>query len=372
MRKSFRAWGSLAVLSLALAVSGCGTSGTSSAGGNNTPANQTANQSVSEPAKETAEVKKITISEPVRVLSFAPLYVAIEKGFFKDEGIEVELASGGGGAQVMATLISGQVEFGVAAPSSVIKTIQAGKEVEVIQSINSSLTYDIVVNNQLLEKKGVDPNKELTLEEKVGVLKGATMATNVIGDSGDTFLRYTMELYGAKSDDLEVVKVTGLGPKIGAMKEGVIDGGINSAPFALEAREKGVGKLLISSFEIPEYKNMAWEVVYAMKDFTSQNEELVVKVVRALGKGIEFTRENPKESAQLVTTYFNGTDPALLEEGLISLKDSFSGYGEMNKELWDNAQKPLLKYSEMSGIKEPMDTNPDVIWTNKYIEKAFK
>lgn len=369
MKKSIRAWGSLAILSLALAVSGCGTATT---GENSASGTQTATQTSKESGKETAEVKKITISEPVRVLSFAPLYVAIEKGFFKEEGIEVEIASGGGGSQVMATLISGQVQFGLAAPSAVIKTIQAGKDVEVVQSINSALTYDIVVSNQLLEKKGVDPNKELTLPEKVEVLKGATMATNVIGDSGDTFLRYTMELYGAKSNDINVVKLTGLGPKVGAMKEGVVDGGINSAPFALETREKGVGKLLISSSEVPEYRKMAWEVLYAMKDYTSQNEELVEKVVRALGKGIEFTRENPKESAQLITSYFEGTNPALLEEGLISLKDSFSGYGEMDKEMWENAQKPLLKYPEMTGIKEPMDVNPDVIWTNKYIEKAFK
>ena len=363
MIKTFRKWSSLAVLVPALLAAGCG----SGAAPESPAASQTEGTGSAQ-----AELRKITISEPVRVLSFAPIYVAIEKGYFQEEGIEVEIASGGGGSQVMATLISGQVEFGVAAPSSVIKTYQTGKEVEVVQSINSSLTYDIVVNDQLFEEKGVDPNKELTLEEKVELLKGATMATNNIGDSGDTFLRYTMELYGAKPDDLEVVKISGLGPKIGSMKEGIIDGGINSAPFALETENQGVGKLLISSFEVPEYSNMAWETIFAMKEFTEQNEELTVKVVRAVGKGIEFTRENPAESAQLIASYFEGTDPALLEKGLTGLKNSFVGHGEMTKEMWDNAQKPLLKYPDMTGIKEAIDTNPDVVWTNKYLEKAFQ
>ncbi|MGG1661600.1 ABC transporter substrate-binding protein [Brevibacillus sp. NRS-1366] len=355
------------LLVISLIFTGCGNTNTSTTG-TTTPSQS---GEPKQEKKEAGKLTEITISEPVRVLSFAPLYVAIEKGFFKEEGLDVKIASGGGGSQVMATIISGQAQFGVAAPNAALKTLSAGKEPMVVQSLNSSLTYDIVLSDKFLEKKGIDPAKQMSTKEKVEMLRGATLATNNIGDSGDVFLRYTMELYGQKSDDIKVVKVNGLGPKIATMKQGVIDGGINSAPFALETADKKAGRLWISSFEIPEYSNMIWEVLFTSKEFANKNHDLVVAAVRAVGKGIEFTRENPKESAKLIEAYFSGTSTSLIENGLSSLEKTFVGHGEMTKEAWDNAQTPLIKYSKLTGIEAAADTNPGTFWTNQYIEEAF-
>lgn len=353
---------SILVLIVAFMFTGCGST-------NKQAAEPTGNSSKPEQTKLT----EITISEPVRVLSFAPLYIAVEKGFFKDEGIHVEIVSGGGGTQVMAAIVSGKAQFGVAAPNAALKTSGAGKEVTVLQSLNSALTYEIVVSNKFLEKKGLDPNKPLSLKEKVEALKGATLATDSIGDSGDVFLRNTMELYGQKQDDIKVVNLSGVGAKIGGIKEGVVDGGINSTPFALQAEQQNAGRKWISALDVPEYSNMMWEVLFSTKDYAEKNHDLIVKVVRAIGRGIEFARENPQEAASLIASaYFNGTDPKIVENGLISLKRTFVGHGEMSKEAWDNAQNPLVKFSKLTGLEQAVDTNPDTFWTNKFIQEAFK
>ncbi|MFM1653153.1 ABC transporter substrate-binding protein [Brevibacillus sp. B_LB10_24] len=359
---------SFALLASVMVFTGCGSPGTNSNTSNAGQPSQGAAEKT-----ESKQVTQLTFSEPVRVLSFAPLYVAIEKGYLKEEGFDAKIVSGGGGAQVSATLISGQAQFGVAAPQAALKSMGVGKETTVIQSINSSLTYDIVLSNKYLEKKGLDPTKPLSLKEKVEALKGATMATDNIGDSGDVFMRYLMELYGQNPDDLKVVKLAGRGPKIGAMKEGVIDGGINSAPFSLEASDKNVGAQWIKTMDVPEYSNMTWELIFTMKDYAEKNEDQIVKVVRAIGKGIEFTRENPEEAASLIAKkYFDGTDEKLIQEGLKQLNGTFVGHGEMTQEAWENAVKPMVEYSDLTGLPKEVDTTPGKFWTNKYIEEAFK
>ena len=68
-------------------------------------------QEKKEESSKGEELEKITFAEPARILSVAPFYVAIEQGFFKEEGIEAKIASGGGGAQVIASLLSGEAQF---------------------------------------------------------------------------------------------------------------------------------------------------------------------------------------------------------------------------------------------------------------------
>lgn len=313
---------------------------------------------------------KLTFAEPARILSVAPFYVAIEQGYFKDEGIEVEIASGGGGSQVIASVLSGEAQFAVSGPRSMFAPLDKGEDLVAIQSLNSALTYQITLSNQYLEKKKV--SKDSSLKDRIAALDGATIGTNLVGDSGDVYTRYLMKLHGVDPASLETVKLAGDGPKIGGMQEGIIDGGIASPPMGLQANSKDVGDIIINTMEEPMYANMVWEVVFADKKFLEENHETSLKVVRAIGKGMEFTRNNPREAAESITSYFEGIDVDILEKSLIGLKDTFKGYGEMNQEAWDNAQDPLVEFGDISGVSTKQDTTEDVIWTNKYIEEVFK
>ncbi|WP_257350531.1 ABC transporter substrate-binding protein [Pseudalkalibacillus decolorationis] len=315
------------------------------------------------------QLTTITFTEPARILSLAPFYVAIEQGFFKEEGIEANISSGGGGAQVIASLLSGQAQFAISGPRSMFAAIEAGEDLVAIQSLNSALTYEIALSNQYLKDNKL--SVDAALKDRIAALNGATIGTNLVGDSGDIYTRYLMKLHGQDPSSLKTVKLTGGGPKIGGMKESIVDGGISSPPFSLQVQEQGVGDLWIKLSEEPMYANMVWEVVFADKEYLEKNQDLAVKVVRAVGKGIEFTRDNPKEAAESIVSYFDGVNVKVLEKSLIGLKDTFKGYGEMNQEAWDNAQDPLVEYAEMSGVKMEHDTKPGGIWTNKYIEEAF-
>ncbi|AZV60302.1 ABC transporter substrate-binding protein [Peribacillus frigoritolerans] len=313
---------------------------------------------------------KLTFTEPARLLSVAPLYVAIEQGFFEEEGIEVEIVSGGGGAQVIASVLSGEAQFAVSGPRSMFTPLDKGEDLLAIQSLNSALTYQITLSKQYLKKKNV--SKDSTFEDRVASLNGATIGTNLVGDSGDVYTRYLMQMHGVDHNNLKTVKLAGDGSKIGGMQEGIVDGGIASPPMGLQAESKDVGEIVINTSEEPMYGNMVWEAVFAKKEYLEENHETSLKVVRAIGQGMEFTRNNPREAAESIVSYFDGIDVDILEESLVGLKNTFKGYGEMNQEAWDNAQDPLVEFGKISGVSTKQDTTEDVIWTNNYIDEAFK
>ncbi|WHY99526.1 ABC transporter substrate-binding protein [Peribacillus simplex] len=313
---------------------------------------------------------KLTFTEPARLLSVAPLYVAIEQGFFEEEGIEAEIVSGGGGAQVIASVLSGEAQFAVSGPRSMFTPLDKGEDLLAIQSLNSALTYQITLSKQYQKKKNV--SKDSSFEDRVSSLNGATIGTNLVGDSGDVYTRYLMQMHGVDPNTLKVVKLAGDGSKIGGMQEGVVDGGIASPPMGLQAESKDVGEIVINTSEEPMYGNMVWEAVFAKKEYLEENHETSLKVVRAIGKGMEFTRNNPRVAAESIVSYFDGIDVDILEESIIGLKNTFKGYGEMNQEAWDNAQDPLVEFGKLSGVSTKQDTTEDVIWTNSYIEEAFK
>lgn len=74
------------------------------------------------------EITKIKLSEVTHSIFYAPQYVAINEGFFVDEGLKIELANGLGADKVMTAVLSGQVDIGFAGPEAAIYVYNEGKE----------------------------------------------------------------------------------------------------------------------------------------------------------------------------------------------------------------------------------------------------
>ena len=74
------------------------------------------------------EITKIKVSEVTRSVFYAPQYVAINKGYFKDYGFEIDLTTGQGADAVMTSVLSNEVQIGFAGPEASIYVYNEGKE----------------------------------------------------------------------------------------------------------------------------------------------------------------------------------------------------------------------------------------------------
>ena len=91
--------------------------------------NKTSNEEANaNEAIEVKEVKTIQVNEVTRSVFYAPQYVAISKGFFEEEGLNIELTTGQGADKVMTAVLSGQSDIGFAGPEAAIYIYNEGKE----------------------------------------------------------------------------------------------------------------------------------------------------------------------------------------------------------------------------------------------------
>lgn len=76
----------------------------------------------------TAGLKKVRLQEVAHSIFYAPMYVAIEEGYFEEEGLAVELTNGNGADKVMTALIAGEADIGFMGPEATIYTFNEGNE----------------------------------------------------------------------------------------------------------------------------------------------------------------------------------------------------------------------------------------------------
>lgn len=77
---------------------------------------------------DTVKLEKLVVSEVTHSVFYAPQYVAINLGFFKEEGLDIELINGGGADKVMTAVLSNQVDIGFAGPEAAVYIYNEGKE----------------------------------------------------------------------------------------------------------------------------------------------------------------------------------------------------------------------------------------------------
>jgi NitT/TauT family transport system substrate-binding protein len=138
--------------------------------------------------------QKVTISQTTHGFLFAPLYIAEEKGFFADEGLDVVIISGGG-SKVMAAVIGGSVEFGGTTLGNVMQAAEKGQDIQIFASLMNQYASNVVINKDIAEEKGVDENS--TLSEKIQALKGLKIAITSPGSSSDKLVRHLLEMEGS-------------------------------------------------------------------------------------------------------------------------------------------------------------------------------
>lgn len=77
---------------------------------------------------QTSGLTKVRLQEVAHSIFYAPMYVAIEEGYFEDEGLNVELTNGNGADKVMTAMIAGEADIGFMGPEATIYTFNEGNE----------------------------------------------------------------------------------------------------------------------------------------------------------------------------------------------------------------------------------------------------
>ena len=300
----------------------------------------------------------IKMNEVTRSVFYAPQYVAINNGYFKDSGIEIELTTGQGADAVMTSVLSGEAQIGFAGPEASIYVYNEGKE---------DFTQ---VFAQLTKRDGSFlVSKEKISDFKWEYLKGKTIIPGRKGGVPYMTLEYVIKQHGLNpKTDLKLDDSIKFDLMASAFTSGSADFVTLFEPTASNIQNLGKGYIVTSvgkeSGEIP------YTAYFAKKSYIQKNEKTIQNFTNAIYKGQKWVKEHTsKEIAETIQNFFPGTDLNLLETAIQSYKD-IDAWNE-NPILKENSFNKLQDVMSLAGELEKKAPYDKII-NNKYAEEAIK
>lgn len=308
--------------------------------------------------KDENGTKLVRLNEVTRSVFYAPQYVAIAQGYFKEKGIEVEITTGQGADKVMTAVLAGQSDIGFAGPEASIYVYNEGKE------------DHTQVFAQLTKRDGSFlVARDKTDEFDWNQLKGKTVIPGRKGGVPYMTFEYVLKQKGINpSTDVNLDDSISFDLMSGAFAGGNAEYVTLFEPTASMTEEQGAGYIVASvgaeAGEIP------YTAYFAKKSYIAKNEELIQNFTDAIYKGQKWTQEHSaKEIAELIKDFFPSTDVKMLENSIQRYKD----IDAWNKTpvLTEEAFNKLQDVIEEAGELEKRADYEKVV-NNKYAEQSIK
>lgn len=252
--------------------------------------------------KEETKLKKVTLTEVAHSIFYAPQYVAIENGYFEEEGIDLELVNGFGADKVMSAVIAGETDIGF-----------CGAEASVYLYAEGASNY--VVNfAQLTQRAG----NFLVSREPIGdfnwdMLKGKNVLGGRKGGMPEMVFEYILEKNGIDPEaDLSIDQSIDFGSTAAAFSGGQGDFTVEFEPSATALETAGEGYVVASLGVDSGY--VPYTSYSVTKKYMEDNEETIQGFTNALQKGMDYVNTHtPAQIAEVIAPQFEDFDFETIE-----------------------------------------------------------
>ena len=252
--------------------------------------------------KKESDLQKVTLTEVAHSIFYAPQYVAIEKGYFRDEGIDLELVNGFGADKVMSAVVAGETDIGFCGAESSIYLYAEGASNYVVNF--AQLTQR--AGNFLVSREPID-------DFSWDMLKGKDVLGGRKGGMPEMVFEYILE----KNDinpktDLTINQSIDFGSTAAAFSGGQGDFTVEFEPSAtaLEAAGEGyvVASLGVDSGYVP-YTSYS-----VTKEYLNEHPDTIQGFTNALQKGMDYVNTHtPAQIAEVIAPQFEDFDLETIE-----------------------------------------------------------
>ena len=275
-----------------------------------------------------AETVKVRLNEVTHSVFYAPQYVAMELGYFADEGLDIELTNGGGADKVMTAVVSGQSDIGLAGGESCIYVYNQGKE-----------DYPRIFA-QLTKRDGsflVGRADETFSWDDV---RGRTIIGGRLGGMPEMTLEYVMRKNGVEPGvDAAVDTSVQFNMMAGAFTGGNGDYVALFEPSATQVVQAGQGYILCSLGA--ESGDVPYTTYFAAQSYLSDHADVVQRFTNAIAKGQKWVAEHSdQEVAEAIAPQFPDTDVKLVAEvvGRLRSIDAWNAAPAMESSAWERLE----------------------------------
>lgn len=275
-------------------------------------------------APSDTSTEKVTLNEVAHSIFYAPMYVAIEKGYFAEEGIALDLVTGYGADKTMTALLSGEADIGFMGAESTIYT-------------HLEQTDDPVINFAQLTQRagnflvGRTPDEDFSWKKLVGkdVLGGRK------GGMPEMVFEYILRQNGIDPADVNIDQSIDFGSTAAAFSSGKGEYTVEFEPSATALESSGAGYVVASLGVDSGY--VPYTSFSAKKSYIDAHPDLIQHFTNALQAGMDYVNSHtPEEIAVAIAPQFPENDVATLttivsryseqdtwKDNLVFEKDSF-------------------------------------------------
>jgi ABC-type nitrate/sulfonate/bicarbonate transport system substrate-binding protein len=284
--------------------------------------------------------EKIRVSVTNYNLSYLAAGVAVHKGFFKEEGLDVEVIRMNANV-AMSALIAGECDYTMIF-ASVIRAAMRGIPLKVVAVLIDSPPYAFIARPEVSSMKA---------------LRGKIVGIGVFGSSNDVVARLMLERSGLDPDkDTKLVAFGSDGARFAALKEGLVDAAIIAPPADSQARKLGLNVLARANdlFKFPHIG-----LGTSGKKFKDNPQE-VTRVIKAFIRANRFIRDNRQESINVLADWgkTQREDAAAAYDSTWQLFSPDGSMPEDGMKLVIDDARNAIKLTRPVALAEVADANP--------------
>ncbi|MCD7751264.1 MAG: ABC transporter substrate-binding protein [Lachnospiraceae bacterium] len=254
------------------------------------------------------KLEKVTLNEVAHSIFYAPMYVAIEEGYFEEAGIELDLVTGFGADKTMTAVLTGEADIGFMGSESSIYTYVQGIE-------------DPVVNfAQLTQRAGNFVVAREPIEDfDWSMLVGAGVLGGRAGGMPEMVFEYVLKKNGIDPEEVNIDKSIDFGSTAAAFSGGKGEYSIEFEPYATSLEVKGDGYIVASLGEASGY--VPYTAFCATASYLEEHADTVQGFVNALQKGLDYVNSHTaQEIAAVIAPQFTETE----EENLVLIVERYA------------------------------------------------
>jgi ABC-type nitrate/sulfonate/bicarbonate transport system substrate-binding protein len=239
------------------------------------------------PPAAAADLRKITLSYSAVSMTWFPVKVAVENGFFRSEGLEPQLIQMNGNVATVA-LANGHIDFALNI-SPVLNGAMQGLGTKLVAALNSRPLFSLVVRPEITSPAD---------------LKGKIFAVSSFGNTQAILTEKHLQHLGLKKGEYQLLAMGATPARTAAMEKNIVQGSLMPLPSNVQLENRGY-RLLGNTAEIVIHPIAGLGV---HEDKIRKEPDLVKRAIRASLKSLQLLQAKPKDTIKLLMDWARATE----------------------------------------------------------------
>jgi len=269
-------------------------------------------------------------------MGYLPRIVALERGFFAEEGLDMESTNIPGGSKAAAALLGGSCDIVNLAYFHALKAARKGFDVVAFACPLNQWPMAYLMKPEMMKKKGITVNS--TIDEKIRAIKGLSIGCTSPGSGTDLIPRAFLKNRGI--DPNTEVKIYPFGKwkaGVAAFEKGKLDVFQWVSPIPEMLEQKGIGTIVFSMArgDVPEFDGYMWDSFFTSHKFMNEHPEVILAFTKAVIRAIDYINADKQGTMEIIGKTWKEATPELREASYENMRKAIPRVPLLTKAGWD-------------------------------------